>query len=104
DLVKIMENPPSSLEDRADLVAHNEERLLGVSLSCSQLDICESRSATITCKELDEGLVQDYMIVEVEVVDMREWKTKSGNNPGRLMGFLTAKDNTLTLDNFVVFP
>jgi len=103
DLILSMDTPPYALEDRPDKVASDEEQLLGASLTFSQIDACDTRRATCTCREFVEGK-DGYLVLGVEIARMRVYHTKSGKEPGRPMGFLIVKDATASIDNCVVFP
>ena len=55
DLIIQLENPPYSLEDYPNEIAMEEERLLGVALSYSKVDSCDTTSVNTTCKEFSDG-------------------------------------------------
>jgi DNA polymerase-3 subunit alpha len=104
DIIKILNNPVFSLEDDAYFIAHNEQELLGIALTCSKLDTCSNKiMANSTCKELLEGKTGKFSIC-VEIVGVNEYIIKKGKSKGQKMLFLQVEDDTALLDSLVVFP
>jgi DNA polymerase-3 subunit alpha len=96
-------DPPSSLEDSIEWIADTEHRLLGISITCSRVDGCDTLSANTTCKELKTTLNQKILIA-CEVDDVNIVKTKKGKNPGQIMCFIKISDSTGYSDSVVCFP
>jgi DNA polymerase III alpha subunit len=46
----------------------------------------------------------EYVVIAVQISEVKEHKTKNGKNPGALMAFLTVRDDTSTCDNLLCFP
>lgn len=102
-LISTLENPPTSLEDTPDWIAWTEEQLLGIALTCSRLDACDTVAVNCTCKEYLAGRT-GYMVFGVQIEDAREVKTKKGKTPGQKMAFLSACDNSCALHDICCFP
>jgi len=103
DLITQLETPPYSLDDYPNEIAMDEERLLGVALSYSKVDSCDTTSANTTCKEYSEGK-KGKMTLGVEVKSCREWIIAKGKMKGEKMAFLSIEDGTSEADSIVVFP
>lgn len=101
--IQLLENPPSSLADTPNWIAWCEEQLLGISISCSELDGCDLSEVNTTCKDFLAGR-DGYMVFGVKVESVREVKTKKGKNPGQKMAHLTISDNSCLLEEVVCFP
>ena len=100
DVIKRLDEPGRSLRDDPLSICISEENLLGVAVSYSKLDACGDAShANATCKEINDGR-KEKSILSVEITEAKEHVTKKGDK----MCFLTAKDNSLELENIVVFP
>jgi DNA polymerase-3 subunit alpha len=99
----IFVDPPSSLEDSIEWIADTEHRLLGISITCSRVDGCDTLSANTTCKELKTTLNQKILIA-CEIDDVNIIKTKKGKNPGQMMCFIKISDSTGYSDSVVCFP
>ena len=101
----LLQCPPNSLEDPPDEIAFDEERYLGAGITYSRVDGCmDASKANHTCKEIAEGAKADYMLVAVEITNVKKVFTKRGKTPGQAMAFITAEDNTCALDDLVCFP
>ena len=99
----IFTNPPFSLEDSIEWLADAEHRLLGISITCSRVDGCDTLSANTTCKELKTTLNKKILIA-CEIDDINIVKTKKGKNPGQSMCFIKVSDSTGYNDGVVCFP
>lgn len=102
NLVKLLENPPFSLEDSPEWITNMEKELLGVPITCSKIDACNTAASNTTCKEFLDGKVGN-VILAVEIVDAREYVIKNGKSKGKKMAFITMEDNTARLDCGVMF-
>lgn len=105
-LISLLQNPPHAMYDTADYVAWSEDRYLGTALSCSKVDGCDKAvEANTTCLDIHKGNAgHGYTVIAVEVIRVKEIKTKRGKNPGRKMAFLSVKDGSCMLDDLVAFP
>jgi DNA polymerase-3 subunit alpha len=99
----LFKNPPFSLEDSVEWLADAEHRLLGISITCSRVDGCDTLSANTTCKEIKTTL-NKKVLVACEIDDINVVKTKKGKNPGQEMCFIKISDATGYADNIVCFP
>lgn len=96
-------NPPFSLDDSIEWLADAEHRLLGISITCSRVDGCDTLSANTTCKELKTTLNKKILIA-CEIDDINIVKTKKGKNPGQTMCFIKVSDSTGYSDSVICFP
>lgn len=101
-MADLLKNPPSPIQDTASWIAFIEEFLLGISITCSKVDSCDTSMINCTCKELLAGRT-GYLLLGVEVNDVREIKTKNGKQAGSKMAFVAVSDSSCSLD-MVVFP
>lgn len=93
-----------SIEDTNTANATAEKYFLGIALSCSQADDADDTLATHTCLEVARACNGEEIVVCVIIDSVKYTKTKRGNNPGKLMCFLTMSDSTYSIDHAVVFP
>lgn len=101
-LIKLLENPPSSLIDNPLWISLQEKNLLGVSLTCSKLDISDTSNVDTFCRDLIEGKT-GLCIIGVEIISIRTAKIKNGSNAGKDMAYLNVSDNSGEMDSVVVF-
>ncbi len=73
-VLSILKNPPENLTDSIEYISSLEEELLGVPLSCSKLDSCDSSNATLTCKAFSEGEGEKNIVLGVQIDNVREWQ------------------------------
>lgn len=102
-LILSLENPPYELKDTASYKAKKERELLGVELTCSEIDDYDILDANCTCREYVKGFNSKYIAIAAKVEDVREYKTKRGKHPGKTMCFLKISDISCMLDNVTVF-
>lgn len=102
DLILQLENPPYSLEDSALWLSEMENSMLGVALTCSKVDDCDSSAANCTCKDFIDGK-GGYCLIACEVNEVREHVIKNGTKKGEKMAFLKVSDSSCMLDNVIVF-
>ena len=107
-LLKMLKNPPYSLDDKPHQISQMECELLGVNITATMLDECKTRyKANCSCLEYNQGFGQQKdakIIVAGRVDSVRKTKTKRGDNPGQEMAFIEASDETGTINSMVVFP
>lgn len=101
-LVLLLEQPTSPLVDTPESIARDEEKLFGLPLSCSRLDSCDLSAVDATCKEVLMGRHGQFRL-GVEIVEAREWETRTGTNAGQLMGKFVVADATCSLEDVVCF-
>jgi DNA polymerase III alpha subunit len=101
-LVSLLESPPSPLVDTPNQIAYYEEENLGISISCSKVDSCDTSQVNCSCKEFLSGRT-GFLILCVEIQERKEVKTKKGKTPGARMGRLTVSDGSCSIDA-VAFP
>jgi DNA polymerase-3 subunit alpha len=104
NLIKILENPPHSLNDNLAWIAANEHELLGVSMTVSEIEACDINAVNCTCREFSEGLKNKVYILAGKITKMKEIVTVNGKNPGQKMCFVSIEDQSGSLDSLVVFP
>jgi DNA polymerase III subunit alpha len=99
----LFQSPPFSLEDSIEWLANTEHRLLGISITCSRVDGCDTLNSNTSCKEL-KTIISDKIRVACEIDEINLVKTKKGKNPGQTMCFMRISDSTGYSDNIVCFP
>jgi DNA polymerase III alpha subunit len=99
-----MENPSTKLTNTPDRISAGEENSLGVAITCTKVDNYDISLVDTSCKELVNGKRADYIVMGVEVQNVKEVVTKKGKNPGQPMAFLTVRDSTCSCDDVMVPP
>jgi len=102
DLLNEMQNPSSPMSDSRRWVIQEEERYLGVALTYSRIEACNTNLANTTIKEFLDGKRGDIKMA-VTISDVKKWVTKNGKMKGSEMAFLCVEDTTGTLDTVTVF-
>jgi len=102
-LLLSLAEPPYDLEDRPAWRAKQERDLLGIELTCSEIDEYDIGDANCTCREYAKGFDSQSIAIAAQIDDVREWKTKGGKNKGSVMAFLRVSDGTCSLDNVTIF-
>lgn len=100
--VALLENPTTSLEDSPNWIVGTEEALLGIAVTCSRVDACDTSAVNCTCLDFIEGK-QGFLILGVQVESVRPIKMKKGDKAGKEMAFLVVADNTASIDDAVCF-
>ena len=98
EIVKSLRVPPFSLEDMPEWVAGKEEFLLGIPLTCTKIDACDTSSANSTCKDIVNKSARDYPMLAVEIGEVREVQIKNGRNRGDKMAFVSVSDSSCSID------
>lgn len=96
-----LENPPYSMEDSNEWIANTEETLLGIALTCSKVDGCNTMQAN--CKVSEFRTYQGKPIIAAEIRNVREHKIKNGKSAGEFMAFLEICDDSGSLSSVVAF-
>jgi DNA polymerase-3 subunit alpha len=104
DLISMINNPPYSLDDSPEWIADVEDMNLGYSITCSKVDMYDISMTNITCKELKNTIITENLILGGEIDYMSVTKTKTGQNPGQEMAFITLSDGSGIADSVVFFP
>lgn len=102
NLVKQLENPPYSLEDSAAWISEIESQTIGISLTCSKVDDCDQSAANCTCKDFLDGKA-GFIMMAVNLDEVREHIIKNGVKKGEKMAFIKASDSSCSLDGIVCF-
>tara|TARA_B100000749_G_C18446852_1_gene474624 strand:+ start:1431 stop:3017 length:1587 start_codon:yes stop_codon:yes gene_type:complete len=103
DLTLHLDNPAYSLDDSPDWVAQTEQQYLGVPITYSKVDSCDTSSANTTCKEFVNGGRKSAALA-VSINAVRNYTVKKGKMKGEDMAFLEVEDHSSPLDNVVIFP
>ncbi len=90
---KSLDNPPMSLEDFPNWIVAREKELLGVPITYTTVDNCDTSQVNTTCKEFLDGR-SGYMILGVEIVEFKRYTIKKGKSIGKDMAFLTIEDSS----------
>jgi DNA polymerase III alpha subunit len=102
NIVATLQNPATSFEDSPNWLVGIEEQLLGIALTCSRVDGCDTSAVNCTCLDFLQGK-QGFLILGVEVELVKVVKMKRGDKIGKEMAFLNIADNTASLNDVVVF-
>jgi DNA polymerase-3 subunit alpha len=103
NIITQLEKPPYSLEDTALWISEIEQAMLGVSLTCSKVDDCDSSSANCTCKDFLDNK-GGYILIACQVEQVKVHAVKNGQSKGQNMAFIVVSDSTCTLDSVICFP
>jgi DNA polymerase III alpha subunit len=95
--------PPYTLTDLPSWRAKQERELLGIELTCHELDEYDTSHANCTCREYIKGFQSKYIAIAAQLDYVRKWNVKSGKNKGAEMAFMRINDGTCCLDNVAVF-
>jgi DNA polymerase III alpha subunit len=101
-LYESLVKPPYSLVDNAAWIAKKEKELLGTSITCSEVDDCDTSMANCTCKDFIDGFVK-HPIIAGKLERLKEITIKNGKSIGQKMAFLTVSDSTCVLDSVTIF-
>ena len=103
NLIKELESPPYSLEDSAVWISEAEQQAIGISLTCSKVDDCDQSSANCNVKDFLDGL-GSFIIMAVQVDEVKEHVIKQGKKKGEKMGFIKVSDSSCAMDGVILFP
>lgn len=103
DLVKVLDNPPYSLDDTPGWIAQKEKELLGISITFHSVDDCDTETANCTCKDFLNGYNNKNINIAVSLDRVSEYTITKGKNEGQVMAFITGSDSTAQLDNITCF-
>jgi DNA polymerase-3 subunit alpha len=97
-------NPPYSLTDKIEWLSDSENALLGTAITCCKLDVYDVSSANSNCKTFKTSYINNNIVIAGEISSINITKTKTGQNPGLEMAFLTIDDQFGSLDSVIFFP
>ena len=90
--------------DLPSWLARQEEKYLGIAITCAKVDEYDTSRGNCTCKEFLDGFdSRNGIRIAAQVDAVREWKVKNGRSSGQMMAFITMSDGTCSLDNTVMF-
>jgi len=102
-IIASIKNPSYSLKDSHSFIAHEEKKVLGVSITCTTVDDYSDESANCDCSEINRGKT-GYIALNAEISSVKETAVKKeGKNKGKKMAFLSVRDLSGGLDNIVCF-
>jgi DNA polymerase III alpha subunit len=104
NILNVLNNPPHSLKDNPEWIADAEYSALGCSLTCSKVDMYDISMTNISCKDLKNSNMFDNVILGGEVEYANVTKTKTGQNPGQEMCFVSLSDSTGVAESIIFFP
>jgi DNA polymerase-3 subunit alpha len=105
DLILTLERPPVSLEDTGAEKTEWEQKYLGVAVTTTYVEDYDDIETNCTCYMFANGVEsRTRVVMGVELVKVREHTIKNGKQIGSKMMFLTAQDETGTINNITVFP
>ena len=91
----LLKNRPEALVDSIDWVSGVEHGLLGVSISCSKLDGCDTSGVNCSCETFAKTELKS-IIMALQIDRVAEWRAKVENS--KPMCFITAHDNTGSIE------
>ena len=96
-------SPPFSLLDMPSWIAKKERELLGIELTCTEIDEYDTLDANCTCREYIKGFSSNVIAIAAKISSVREYAIKKGKNKGSLMAFIRIEDGTCALEGLVCF-
>ena len=103
DLILHTKSPSYPLDDDPEWITRTEEGYLGVPLTYSKVESCDTSMADTTCKEFLDGK-QGKMKLAVTLTDIRKYTIKKGKSKGKDMAVLCVEDQTGSVDSVTIFP
>jgi DNA polymerase III alpha subunit len=101
--ISALRNPPYELKDRWSWRAKQERELLGIELTCSEIDEYDTLDSNCSCRDYVKGFDATAISIAARVDDVREWKLTRGQKKGEVMAFMKISDGTCMLDSVTVF-
>ncbi len=102
-IARMLRNPPFELRDTVDNIVDYETETLGVALTCNRLDRFNTAEPTHSLREFLDGNVNNDLIIDVEIIEYREYTISRGRSAGCKMAFISLKDETAQCDESVAF-
>lgn len=103
ELISSLKSPPMKLEDSLAYIIQKEKALLAVPVNFSSVNLGANFSTGTTCKDIIRGKDGKISLI-AEVVESKEYTTKSGKNKGKKMCSLAVADETGLVESIMVFP
>jgi len=104
DKISLFKKPPHSLLDSIDWLTDVEYNILGCSITCSKVDMCDLSMTNVSCRDLKTGLNAHNIILGGEIENVNTTITKKGKTAGQEMAFMEMSDGTGVADNIIIFP
>lgn len=102
DVLKTLQTPPNELKDSEEWISNVEQSLMGVELTCSKLDACNTSMGNCKCAEFDKADLKNYTIAAT-IAKVGEYRPKQGVLKGQTMAYITLSDSTGSCEG-VAFP
>lgn len=83
--------------DDPHYLAMTEQRLLGIALSAQKIDIYNDSRITHRCEDFESLRPNGQMVVGVDIEEVKEYITKSGDNEGKKRANIIISDSTAKL-------
>ena len=100
-ILEVINNPPFALEDSIVWLAGVEEEMMGISLTCTEVDDCDIEAANCTCRDFIKGYKKPGpILIACKINRVKDITTKNKKR----MGFLSVGDITGSIDSVVLFP
>ncbi len=100
DIKDSLENPFYDVEDKAGIIAIDEEKYMSCSLTCNKVDGLDLNMVTNVCQDVVNKVITKKANLAVEIERIKVIKTKKGDE----MAFLTVEDGSGSLEDVTVFP
>lgn len=100
DIKDSLDNPFYDIDDKAGVIAMDEEKYMSCSLTCNKVDGLDLNMVTNVCQDVVKKLITKKANLAVEIERMKVIKTKKGDE----MAFLTVEDGSGSLEDVTVFP
>jgi len=100
DIKDSLDNPFYDINDKAGVIAMDEEKYMACSLTCNKVDGLDLNMVTNVCQDVVKKLITKKANLAVEIERMKVIKTKKGDE----MAFLTVEDGSGSLEDVTVFP
>lgn len=93
----MVKNPPTEYKDSIQYISTIEEDLIGISITCSKLDACDTSAANLKCKDFKSYNGKNLSFA-VQVDRISEWRPPNMEKP---LAFMTVSDETGSLEVMV---
>jgi intein/homing endonuclease len=103
DIIKSLESPPYSMEDTIVSMANDEEKLLGIAVSVSELNSKDISIANSTCADYNNGIGTQQIAIACQISRVSEYEIRAGKNTGQKMLFINFFDETGMVDGATMF-
>lgn len=97
DIQSLVQTPPITFDDQPKWIMNKEKELLGVSLTYSSLDNCNTSMSNTSCRDFENFSGKIAKIV-VEILSVRDYIIKNGANKGKKMAIIKVADRTGNLE------